>query len=96
LKRPDDGACSELIKGFGPFTNPLVEEHKMPKYKFVNDLAVGDKIEFSGKRVMTVTHKADRDQHHVSLSLTNETTGTKSDTWFNRMDTVVLHEHPLP
>lgn len=23
LKRPDDGACSELIKGFGPFTNPL-------------------------------------------------------------------------
>jgi hypothetical protein len=23
LKRPDDGTCSELIKGFGPFTNPL-------------------------------------------------------------------------
>nr|DAM27440.1 MAG TPA: hypothetical protein [Caudoviricetes sp.] len=23
MKRPDDGTCSELIKGFGPFTNPL-------------------------------------------------------------------------
>jgi hypothetical protein len=57
LKRPDDGACSELIKGFVPFTNPLFEEHNMSKYKLVNDLAVGDKIEFSGKRVMTVKQK---------------------------------------
>jgi hypothetical protein len=29
----------------------------MSKYKLVNDLAVGDKIEFSGKRVMTVKQK---------------------------------------
>ncbi|EMC2288518.1 hypothetical protein VB661_002161 [Salmonella enterica] len=64
----------------------------MPKYKFVNDLAIGDKIEFSSKRVMTVTHKADRDLHHINLTLTNETTGAKSDTTFNRMDTVILHE----
>ncbi|MCS4333681.1 hypothetical protein [Klebsiella variicola] len=68
----------------------------MSKYKLVNDLAVGDKIEFSGKRVMTVKQKADRDQHHIALTLTNESTGAESDTWFNRMDTVVLHECPSP
>lgn len=66
----------------------------MPKYKFVNDLEVGDKIEFSGKRVMTVNQKSDRDQHHINLSLTNDFTGAQSDTWFNRMDIVVLHECP--
>ncbi|HBM0000056.1 TPA: hypothetical protein LT059_004642 [Salmonella enterica subsp. enterica serovar Kodjovi] len=39
LKRPDDGACSELIKGFGPFTNPLVEENDMSlENKVVNIL----------------------------------------------------------
>lgn len=27
----------------------------MPKYKLVNDLAIGDKIEFRGKRIMEVT-----------------------------------------
>lgn len=41
----------------------------MPKYKLVNDLAIGDKIEFSGKRIMEVTQKTDRDQYNVSLTL---------------------------
>lgn len=63
----------------------------MPKYKLVNDLAIGDKIEFSGKRIMAITQKTDRDQHNVSLTLVNKHTGSATNTCFNRMDTVVLH-----
>lgn len=63
----------------------------MPKYKLVNNLAIGDKIELSGKRIMEVTQKADRDQHNVSLTLVNTHTGSATNTCFNRMDTVVLH-----
>lgn len=63
----------------------------MPKYKLVKNLAIGDKIELSGKRIMEVTQKADRDQHNVSLTLVNTHTGSATNTCFNRMDTVVLH-----
>lgn len=38
LKRPDDGACSELIKGFGPFTSPLNKGKCMNKYTVENIL----------------------------------------------------------
>ncbi|ECQ3321634.1 hypothetical protein GIZ89_23785 [Salmonella enterica] len=40
LKRPDDGACSELIKGFGPFTSPLIEENEMSLEKKVVNILV--------------------------------------------------------
>lgn len=63
--------------------------------KLVNDIEIGDKIELSGNRVMTVTQKTDRGQHHVKLSLINENSSAESDICFNRMDAVVMHKEGI-